>query len=287
MTFGLIEALVAAVAFGVAALLQAVAARREGSGGALDVRLLVRMLRDWAFVGAIVLNLVGFALHFSALRTLPLFLAQSIISSSVVVTALLSSRVLKAPLHRAEYGAVGAVVVGLVLVAAAAGDTGSDETSVRWRLGLLVAMAAVVVAGLAAGRVRGAVGALVLGGVAGVGFALVSISARVLPSFAPASALGDPATYALVVSGVTAFMLYSAAFQRGSALSATAAMVLGQTAVPSVVGVLLLGDAIRDGYLAVLLVGVVAAAGGAVALARFDPASLGVEPAGATESEKV
>ncbi len=283
MALGLVEALVAAVAFGVAALLQAVAARREGGGGALDLRLLLRMLRAPAFVGAIVLNLVGFGLHFSALRTLPLFLAQSIISSSVVVTALLSSRVLKAPLHRAEYGAVAAVLVGLVLVAAASGETGSDETSVRWRAGLLVAMAAVLVAGLLAGRVRGSAGALVLGAVAGVGFALVSISARVLPSFAPSTLAVDPAAYALLVSGVTAFMLYSAAFQRGSALSATAAMVLGQTAVPSLVGVLLLGDTVRDGFLPVLLLGVVAAAGGAVALARFDPASLGSEPAAAAQ----
>lgn len=282
MARGLLEALVAAVAFGVAALLQAVAARREGSGGALDLRLLARMLRDPAFLGAIALNLTGFGLHFSALRSLPLFLAQSIISSSVVVTALLSSRVLQAPLRRAERGAVAAVVVGLVLVAGAAGRTGSSQTSVGWRAGLLVAMAGVVVVGLVAGRVRGAAGALVLGAVAGVGFALVSISARVLPDFAPATLVVDPATYALVVSGVTAFMLYSAAFQRGSALSATAAMVLGQTAVPSLVGVLLLGDTVRPGFVAVLLLGVVAAAGGAVALARFDPASLGSEPA-ATE----
>lgn len=279
MARGLAEGLVAAVAFGVAALLQAVAARRAGGGGALDLRLLLRMLRDPAFLGAIALNLVGFGLHFSALRSLPLFLAQSIISSSVVVTALLSSRVLKVPLHRAERGAVAAVVAGLVLVATAAGETGSDATSMAWRVGLLVTMAGVVLAGLAAGRVHGALGALVLGAVAGLGFALVSISARVLPSFAPATLVGDPATYALVVSGVTASMLYSAAFQRGSALSATAAMVIGQTALPSLVGVLLLGDTVRDGFLPVLLLGVVGAAGGAMALARFDPASLGTERA--------
>src|SRR4051794_29250571 len=124
MVLGFALALGAAVAFGVAALLQAIAARREEPADAVDPRLLLRMLRHPAFLAALALNLGGFALHFTALRVLPLFLAQSIIGSSVAVTALLSARVLGAPLNRQEYASVGAVCLGLVLLAGGGGGGG-------------------------------------------------------------------------------------------------------------------------------------------------------------------
>jgi len=286
MALGVAQALLAAAAFGVAALLQAVAARRSGGGGALDVRLLLHMLRDRAFLVALALNLLGFALHFSALRMMPTFLVQSMISSSVVVTALLSARFLSVPLARADYAAVACVALGLVLCSAAAGDSHTASTSLAWRAGLVAATAAIVVAGLLAGRLRGGAATLVLGSVAGLGFAVVAISARVLPSFAPSTLLTDPATLALLVSGAVAFMLYTAAFQRGSAVVATAAVVLFQTAAPSLVGLLFLGDEVREGRVPLLATGLLLAFGGAVALARFDAASLGdadeVQPATAS-----
>lgn len=275
MALGIAEALLAALAFGVAALLQAMAARRAGGGGALDIRLLLHMLRDRVFVGALVLNLVGFALHFSALRMLPAFLVQSMISSSVVVTALLSARFLGVALARADYAAVLCVALGLVLCSLAGGESHTATTSLAWRAGLVAVTAGIVVAGLLAGRLRGGTATLVLGAVAGLGFAVVAISARVLPSFAPSTLVTDPATLALVASGCVAFMLYTAAFQRGSAVVATAAVVLFQTAGPSLVGLLLLGDQVRAGRAPLLVVGLALAFGGAVALARFDAASLG------------
>ncbi|NHC15216.1 DMT family protein [Motilibacter deserti] len=274
MLLGFLTALGAAVAFGVAALLQAVAARREQVTEAVDPRLLLRMLRHPAFLAALALNLGGFALHFTALRLLPLFLAQAVIGSSVAVTALLSARVLKAPLNRPEYLAVGAVCAGLALLALAGGEEGEVTTSTGERAWLLAVTAAIVVAGALAGRVAGTRGAMLLGLVSGTGFAVVAISGRVLPTYAPPDVLRDPAAYALLAGGTVAFLLYSAALQRGSAITATASMVLCQTAGPALVGVLLLGDSVRAGWAPVSVLGLALAATGAVLLARFDPQAL-------------
>ncbi|SDQ06193.1 hypothetical protein [Quadrisphaera sp. DSM 44207] len=272
MVLGVLLGLAAAVAFGVAALLQALAARREATARRVDPRLLLRLLRHPAFLAALALNLAGFGLHLAALRTLPLFLAQTAVAASVVVTALLSTRVLGHRLAASELLAVLGVCGGLVLLTATAAETGTVQADAGLRAALLVAVAAVGAGGVLAGRLRGAGGASLLGLVAGLGFAVVAVAGRVLPDLHPAALVADPVTWALVAGGAVAFLLYSTALQRGSVLTATSTMVLAQTVAPAAVGVLLLGDQTRAGTAPLALAGLVLAATGAAALARFDPA---------------
>ena len=271
MLLALLAALGAAVAFGLAALLQAVAAREEPDAVGIDPRLLLHLLRRPPFVVALVLNLLGFALHLLALRSLPLFLAQAVVSSSVAVTAVASARVLKSPLGRPEVVAVVAVVAGLALLTATADEVGESATSGGARALLLLAVVALVGLGVAAGRLSGAVGASVLGLAAGLGFAVVAISARVLPDLAPQRLLTEPAAYALVAGGAVGFLLYSVALQRAGVLTATSATVVGQTVAPALVGLVLLGDRVRDRAAPLVVLGLVLAVSGCAALARRDP----------------
>jgi Ca2+/Na+ antiporter len=126
------------------------------------------------------------------------------------------------------------------------------------------------VAAFAATRFDGGLGAALVGLVAGVGFALVSISSRLVPEIAFGTVLTSPATYTLAVSGALAFFLYSVALQRGSVMTATAPMIVMQTVTPAAVGVLLLGDTIRPGWSIAAAIGLVLSGAGATALARFE-----------------
>jgi hypothetical protein len=74
----------------------------------------------------------------------------------------------------------------------------------------------------------------------------------------------------LAAGGGLAFFLYSVALQRGSVMTATAPMIVIQTATPAAVGVLLLGDTIRPGWSIAAALGVVLSGAGATALARFE-----------------
>ena len=65
-------------------------------------------------------------------------------------------------------------------------------------------------------------------------------------------------------------VLYPVALQRGSVMTATAPMIVMQTATPAAVGVLLLGDTIRPGWSIAAALGVVLSGAGATALARFE-----------------
>lgn len=270
MLLGLSAALAAAVAFGVAAVLQGISTAETEASSGLDPRLLLRLLRQPVFVASLLLNLLGFGLHVLALRSLPLFLAQAAIASSVAVTAVLATRVFAVRLTRAQWASVGAVCVGLALLAGTA-ESGSSMTGgggVRW----LVLATVTGVAALGALVARGARGAtaVLLGLLGGTAYGMVAVSARLLDEVTWAGLPGDSATYLLLACGAVAYLLYTTAMQRGSVTTTTAAVVVTQTAVPAVVGITLLGDRVHPGLGPVAVVGFLLALGGAAALARFE-----------------
>ena len=66
------------------------------------------------------------------------------------------------------------------------------------------------------------------------------------------------------------FVLYSLALQRGSVTVATAPMIVMQTLTPAALGVLALGDAVRESWLPAAVLGLLVTGAGAVVLGRFD-----------------
>lgn len=270
MVLGLGAALLAAAAYGSAALLQATAARRVPAASGLDPRLLVRLLGEPAFVAAMVLNILGFVLHLAAIRLLPLFVAQAGIAVSLAVTALLAVRVFADPLTVPEWAAVGGVCVGLALLTAAAGAAGDERGTGALEAWLAAGLLVIAAAGAVAARRRGTASTALLSALAGLGFAAVAVAARLLPALTPSAVVSAPAAYLLASAGALAFLLYSVALQRGAVTAATAPMIVLQTATPSLLGVLVLGDAVRSGWLSAAAVGLVITVAGAVALARYD-----------------
>lgn len=261
-------ALGAMTLFGVAAVLQGVATARAGDVAVLDPRLLLRLARQRVFLVALALNGLGFLLHVTALQTLPLFLVQAVIAGSVAVTAVLSIRVLRTRLSRAQWGAVALVVLGLALLAPSAAAEGDLPGGAGRTLALLAVVVALVLTAVAVRRVAGPAGTVLLGLVAGAGFGVVAVCARLLPEIGP-GLLAAPVSYVLVLAGASAYLVYSAAMQRGSVTTATAAMVVTQTVLPALAG-LLLGDSVREGYAPLAAVGFVLALTGALGLARYE-----------------
>ena len=273
MLLGLSAALAAAVLYGVAAILQATGARRVARTDALDPRLLARILRQPTAVAALVLMLCGFLLHLAAVRLVPLFLAQAGIAVSLVVSALLAVVLFAERLRATEWGAVGAVFVGLLLLSASAGDVGDRSGGALLTVSLFVAVAVIAVLGAVASRYRGAVSTAVLGLLAGLGYAIVGISARLLPGFGAVQLLRAPTTWSMVIGGSLAFFLYSVALQRGVVTLATTPMIVTQTVAPAAVGVAVLGDGVRPGWAIAAALGFLVTVAAAGALVRFEGSS--------------
>jgi drug/metabolite transporter (DMT)-like permease len=270
MWFGMACALFAAVCYGVGSTMQAAAARttvddRQG----VDPKLLVRLLGQWRYVGGVGLDGVGFVAQITALRSLPLFLVQATMAASIAVTALLATRLFGVRLASAEWTAVGVVCVGLALLGASAESEGAGHVGTAFHYGLLVCAFALAVLGVAAGRLPDPARTAALGLVSGLGFGTLGVAVRVLPTLAPSALARDPATYTVVVAGILASWFYAAALQRGGVVAATAMMLVGETVPPAAIGVLLLGDHTRPGWVPVAAAGFVVAVAGALVLARF------------------
>jgi drug/metabolite transporter (DMT)-like permease len=268
--FGLVCALIAAVCYGVGSTMQAVAAQatRDDRQG-VDPRLLIRLLGQWRYLVGIGMDILGFVAQITALRMLPLFLVQATMAASIAVTAILATRLFHVRLSRAEWSAVALVCAGLAMLGAAAESEGTGHVGTGFHWGLLVCGALLGVLGIAAGRLPDPARTAALGLIAGLGFGTLGTAVRVLPDLSPATLLHDPATYTVVVAGILASWFYAAALQRGGVVAATAMMLIGETVPPSAIGVLLLGDHTRPGWVPVAVAGFVVAVAGALTLARF------------------
>ncbi|HSP39587.1 MAG TPA: hypothetical protein VLR26_17755 [Frankiaceae bacterium] len=254
MTIGLLLAAGAAFCYGVGSVLQAVAARRTDAVAVLDPRLLFRLAGQLSYIAGLGLDALGFVFDMLALRTLPLFLVQSVIAGSIGVTAIFAAFVLHTRLRRAEVVALLVLLLGLTLLAVAAepGQATALSRAGSWLLlasaGVLAGAAAVV----ARWPRRAAVG---LAALAGAGFGGVGIAGRALPVPKPFwQVVGEPAAWALAAFGVLAILLFATALQRGAVTAVSAVMLAVETVVPAIVGLVALGDATRPGIGAPLAV---------------------------------
>lgn len=280
MVASLVAALASALCYGVAAVMQAMAVRAAShrtaadgvAGTGVDPGLLVRLMRQWLFLVSIAIDMVGFVAQLVALRRLPLFAVQAIMASNLAVTAVFAAWLMKARLAVREWLAVAGVVVGVGLLGLSAGAQGAASVGSAFRLGLIVAVIGVGVAGFAAAKLPNPARTPALGAIAGLGYAVLAVSARILPGFSPHQLLRDPASYTLAAAGIVSFMLYATALDGGSVTTATAAVVLAETMPPAVVGVIFLGDTTRHGLTAVAGLGFALAVACALALARFGEA---------------
>lgn len=259
MAAGLAAALVAAVLFGVAAVVQARRVREvprlQGGLG----RFLLAGARDPVLLAVVAAYLVGFGLHAVAIWLLPLYLAQAAISVSMPVTALCAARLLHEPLGPARWVAVVVVTGGVALLAVGAGAPGEVVGGV----GFAVVPVLLVVACLAGGLLLPG-RPLWLGALSGTGYAGSAIAVRGVETALSPTVLVTAAAVPLL--GVIAFWLYSLALAAAEAAPATAALIVTQTGVPALVGVALLGDTVRPGWWPAVVAGTVLAVAGAVRL---------------------
>jgi drug/metabolite transporter (DMT)-like permease len=269
VSWGLTGALIASLCYGVATVLQAMGARRVAGSEGVDPHVLMRVMSSLPFVLGSAMDGLGLIFDLYALRELPLFEVQGIVNTNLAVTAIFASLLLRIHLTGRDRIAVAAVVGGLILLGLAAGPEGHGTFSGAGRWALLGVSLLLAALALVLGNIFKGAHAAVLGTVAGFLFGVFGLAVRILPSIDPAKLVTDPAAYAALIASVTGFLFFTTALQRGSVNATAAALVVGETAVPAIIGLTLLGDSARPGYGVVGVFGFLLAVGGAVSLARF------------------
>jgi drug/metabolite transporter (DMT)-like permease len=287
MLASLLAALLSAACYGIASVMQAISVRAasrrntvaDDPASRVDPGLVVRMLRQGPFIASLAIDLLGFVAQLVALRRLPLFAVQAIVASNLAVTAVCAAWLMKARLTLHEWLAVVGVVAGVGLLGASSGAEGAARVGGTFQLGLIIGVLAVGLAGLAAARLPEPVRTPLLGALAGLGYSILAVSARILPGFTPSQLIRQPAAYTLAAAGIVSFMIYAAALDGGSVTTATAAVVLLETMPAALVGVLFLGDTTRRGLTALGALGFALGVTCAVLLARFGEAGERNKPA--------
>ena len=281
MLVSLIAALVAALCYGVASVMQAIAVREASNRGdqaGVDPGLVPRLLHQWRFVASVAIDTLGFLAQLIALQRLPLFAVQAIVAANLAVIAVLASVLIGVSLSWREWLAVTGVVAGVGLLGSSAGAEGAHQAGAVFKIALIVATAVLGVCGLIAAKLPNPARTLALGTVAGLGYGVLGCAARVLTGFEPLTLIRDPAAYAVVAGGLISFVFYTTALEGGSVTVATAAVVLAETLPPAIIGVIFLGDTTRHGLAPVAVIGFAVAVASALALARFGEA--GQDPGG-------
>jgi hypothetical protein len=257
---GLLFALTAMVGNAGAGLLQSTAAN-SASRHPLALRplyLLGLLLDGLAWVCTVV-----------ALRHLPVFAVQAILGGAIAVTAVASWAIWGVRLRVRDRFAVAACVLGLATIAASAADEAPEPLSGVSVLVLYSSVAALAVAAIAVWRLAAA---WPLSLIAGLGFGGTSLAVRALEL--PPGAANDvvalaqqPATYLIVLFWVIGITTYSRALGIGSLPSVTAVFVTTEVLFPGLVGIVLLGDKVRPGWLIPFAAGLVVSVVGVVVLA--------------------
>jgi len=261
----LLAAVAASVLYAVSTIVQAVAMRRTSG--------LAAMTQPLVLVG-LALDGVAWLLSLLALDHLPLFVVQAVVAASLVAVVLLARLVLGAPLRRTDVVAMGATVVGLVVLSLASGEQPATRPPAGFVPGVTAA-AVVVVLGTVAAYRRGH--PILLAALAGLGYSVAAVAARgAHASGGLLDTILQPLALAIVLGGAAGALAYLRALERGAVGPVAATVSVVEVLVPGVAGLVVLGDVVRDGWAVAAVVATVAAVGGCVALAT-SPANAAAE----------
>ena len=260
-------AIVACLGYGVASVLQSVAAKRAAE--VVGLTGLALIIKQVPYLLGLAADGLGFAGNVVALQRLPLFLVQSIVAASVGVTAVIAS-LRGARLSWKDWASLAVLGLGLVFLTVTAVPTAAARISLIDDWIILVSAIVPAVVGLVGFRMKGRASAIVMSCAAGLGFTGVALASRGVGANGLSwTLLLDPLLWAIIVHGAIGMGFFTVALQRDSVILVTAISLVFEVVLPSSVGIVLFGDAIRPGDMPLAIAGFVLAISGAASLSRF------------------
>jgi hypothetical protein len=288
LALGIIAAIGASALYNTSIALQALEAREVGQEHALRASLIGRLVRNPRWLVATLIGLLGWPLEIAALLLAPLTVVQPCLASGLVLLLVLGVKRLGETPGPREYGAVGAIVLGVAGIAIAAPDrTTSDAGTVP----IAIALALITIPVLAPYVLRGwtgAAGTLAIVG-AGFGYAWTAIASKLLTDELSAGSLFVAAIWLATAAASEAVALLSemSALGRRPATQVAPVMFAVQVVVPVILAPVIFEESWSGtpGGGALLVVAILLALGGVVALAGSKAVGAVIESAHADEIE--
>ncbi|MET0191613.1 MAG: DMT family transporter [Pseudonocardia sediminis] len=261
-------ALLAALLFA----LSAVAQQRAAAGAPAGAALLGALVRSPVWLAGTAAGGLGFVALVGARASGPLLLVQPLLATTLLFALPLAARLRGRPVTRTDLTRAATLTVALA-VFVVSGRPASGEvpaTSGSWAPALAGAVVVVLACvATAARRPPGTARAVLLAAAAAVSFALGAVLlAGVVEALGrgPLAALTAWPTWAVLAAVLGGSWLQQAAYQAGDLAASLPVVTAGEQGVAAVLGVVVLGERVAPGPVAVLAFLVVLVA--AAALAR-------------------
>jgi drug/metabolite transporter (DMT)-like permease len=254
--FAIIAAIGCSLSNGISTVQQKIGADHETNVKRFDFTLMLRLAKNRPYVIGTILELIGYGLSLISLRILPLFLVQSVIAASVVVTALGDRFVLHQRISSQTKLAIGVALVGLFLLSLGAETSRATASTTGIYHLLEVSPVALGLLGILFVYLRGRSSALILAAIAGLSFGNTSTIGRIIVYPHPLwKLIENPLTWSLVGSALLGQYLFTVALQRATATKGNAVMIAMQTLGPAVSGLAFFNDKIRTGFDGIVAIG--------------------------------
>lgn len=255
---------------GVATVLEQVAARRQTAISSLHPSHFVKLFGQGPYVLGIVLDLLGWGLFLFAARSLPLFLDLSFLVGGLVVTAIVAQVYSKIKSSPTEKLAIALVMLGIILLGIVAQPSSAHSVNHHFVLVIEVFPVLLALGGvswLRASNSRRA--ALVLAGYAGLAFGATGIISRIIHiSHFDLHAILQPLVAALIAYGALGMFFLTAALQKDNINRVTSTLYSSELAIPSLLGIVFLGDRARHGLWPVVALGFLFVIIGTISIAK-------------------
>jgi drug/metabolite transporter (DMT)-like permease len=250
------------ICYGTATIFEQVAVRRHATIVSLQASQLLKILRQAPYIVGTILDLLGWLLFLLAARKLPLFLVLSFGALSLVVTAVAAHTYLGIKISRAHKLAILLIIGGTVLlgVAARPSSVPVHTVNIYFRFALETALIPLVLAGLALLKSsKNRYGPTFLALLAGLAFGTTGILARIIHVHTiDTHLIVKPLFLSLVAYGILGAVFLASALQRDNINRANSLLFASELTIPSLLGIIFLGDGVRHGLWAVMIIGFLA-----------------------------
>jgi hypothetical protein len=248
-------AVTAALLNAIASIMQRLGVETAPDDAGMSTRLIAHMLQRRVWLGGFAVMIVAFVAQALALHNGSLAVVQPILVSELVFVVAALGLWFSIRLRGADvaYSLLAAGGLATFLAVAAPTEGTGAPSDAAW-IAALVILGVPAVALVLAGRVGPPTWrALSIGAGASIGFALTAALTKTVTDEIATSwsaLLSGWQTYALIVVGVSSFLLMQSAFHAGPFTASQVTLILVNPVVSIVIGVALFGDHLREGVVA-------------------------------------
>jgi drug/metabolite transporter (DMT)-like permease len=292
LILGIAAAVAASALYSLGVALQAMDAKRTPHAEHLHPALALNLLRRARWLAGTGLSMLGWPLQVVALLLVSLVIVQPTMAVGLLVLLFFGERMLGERAGRREHLAMGAIVLGVVGIAACAPDRSTGHRNDLIVTVVLVALGLLTLLPYAVNRVRRPAASLTMVA-AGLGYAWSGVATKLFSDDLSRGHLWFAAAWGLSTAGASAVAALSemSALQMRPAIQVAPVVFVTQTIVPVILAPLLLGEDFSSTPLGgiPLTISLLVLVSGAAALAR-SPLLLALmegeavrEPSGSTE----